>query len=169
MKMKNNLFRFVVLLILPTLLCLFSSCGTMRSTRAIGHAGNAMPAPGHSLYLAGLHVDKADGGWSVYQELLRLLPFLFFKQGYIFVENEAASDYRAEVSMVERQFMLGWKQKKSIAIDISCTPTHTEKTFPVAHARTIAEDRVGLSSSRVALKLVSKTVKAIIPLLEAVP
>jgi hypothetical protein len=65
-----------------------------------------------------ISVDSVTGWDSLEKEIAGLLPLLFLEKGYAPPDTESGADFTAEVSVIEREYMEGWKTKKSLSVEL---------------------------------------------------
>ncbi|MDR0402615.1 MAG: hypothetical protein LBH35_03395 [Treponema sp.] len=63
-------------------------------------------------------VDSVTGWDSLEREIAGLLPLLLLENGYAAPDTENGADFTAEVSVIEREYMEGWKIKKSLSVEV---------------------------------------------------
>lgn len=119
-----------------------------------------------SMYLGDVLVDKASGWNSIEREIQDLVPLLFSDYGYPFVLNKAEAAYIVDVLAVEREYMSGWKSKRSVAVEIRVYENsgidEYQNTIPVVVGKTTSSGGVSLASSKDLSRLLGSGVKKII-------
>ncbi|MDR2047821.1 MAG: hypothetical protein LBP69_00050 [Treponema sp.] len=65
-----------------------------------------------------ISVDSVTGWDSLETEIAGLLPLLLLEKGYAAPDTESGTDFTADVSAIEREYMEGWKTKKSLSIEL---------------------------------------------------
>lgn len=121
-----------------------------------------------TLKMGNIVADKNGGSVSIEAEIIRLLPLLFLEKGYLFFEDDINADFIVDVYSTERDYFVGWNNKKSIALEVLLRPNHTKNKLhiktPLAAGRITARGTEGLSSSKNLMGIlraaVNKTVNA---------
>jgi hypothetical protein len=101
--------------------------------------------------LENINVDTVSNWNSLEREIAGILPLLFLEKGYRFLEK-GGTDFTAEVSLIEREYMEGWQTKRSISVELRIWGA--EKTaLPLAAGRAMLSGSKSLASSQTANKL----------------
>ena len=120
-----------------------------------------------TLSLSGVHVDRAGSRDSIEKEVACLTPLYFWDYKCMVVAGERA-DYTAEVHVREREFNVGLKTKRSLAVEVriwayESAPeegTHIWKQhLPAAVGRVIAIGEKSFTSSKTINRFLSKAIK----------
>jgi hypothetical protein len=117
--------------------------------------------------LGTINIDKPGGGWSVEKEIEELLPLILSEQGFILVQNQESADSIVDIYATERDFLSGWKTKKSIAVEVLFYPARRGAENPnddisFAAGRTVAQGSLGLSSSKNIETLLRDSIKKLV-------
>lgn len=67
--------------------------------------------------LGAVRVDKALGASSVRDEISRLAAMLVLEYGYQVAGEGEEARYRLELEAVEREFLQGWQNRRSVAVE----------------------------------------------------
>jgi hypothetical protein len=111
-----------------------------------------------------LSVDSVTGWDSLEQEIAGLLPLLFLEKGYAAPDTESGADFTADVSVIEREYMEGWKTKKSLSVELRIRgPGNTL----LAAGRAMLSGNKSLASSRVTNVLLRAALSKALSALEA--
>jgi hypothetical protein len=65
-----------------------------------------------------ISVDSVTGWDSLEREIAGLLPLLFLEKGYAPPDAGNEADFTADVSVIEREYMEGWKTKRSLSVEL---------------------------------------------------
>jgi hypothetical protein len=114
-----------------------------------------------------IDVDKPGGGRSVEKEIEEILPLILSEQGFVVLRNKENADCIVDVFATERDFYSGWKTEKSVAIEVllysakrESGSLNDETSFAVG--RTVAQGRLGFSSSKNIEGLLRVSVKKLV-------
>jgi hypothetical protein len=167
--MSNVVF---VIKFLPVLFLfvIFNSCATSGVYEKLTSSWtiNMEDADITTLKIGRVIADKTGGSASIEAEIIQLLPLLFLENGYMFFEDAKNADFIVDVRATERDYFVGWNNKKSIALEVSLRPNRDRSEAavetPLAAGRVIARGTEGLSSSKNLTGLlraaINETVKA---------
>ena len=73
---------------------------------------------GQTIKLTGVSIDR-QGGWdSLEKEVTALAPLYFLQNGYHLIESDGPADYSAHISLREREFSVGWRTQRSLAVEV---------------------------------------------------
>ena len=160
----NRIFLFLGIII-----CFgFSSCSIL----GIPSGQNWSPGSGKQLgvmEMGTVRVDKNADWDSIEAETRRLLPLFLAEEGYKQAETDLLwqknNIYRADVVLIEREYMENWKTRRSLSAEIFIWENITGKEILLAAGKALLSGNKSLSSSKVLhdlLKLaLSNTLKAI--------
>jgi len=121
-----------------------------------------------TLTILSVQVDRSGGWDSVEKETATLAPLYFWDRGCRVVEAEKTPSYAARIQIREREFNIGWKTKKSLAVEVCIWEYEDAKgngisilaqKLPAAVGRIIVIGNKSFSSSRTTGRLLSKTIK----------
>jgi hypothetical protein len=183
MSVRKNIFIASVLLSI----LFFNSCKTsgVYEKSSASWVVNLKKKNIKTLKMGSVVADKNGNSASVEAEIKRLLPLLFLEKGCIFVEEGADADFIVNVCATERDYFVGWTNKKSIAVEViiqsgrakndgGTNQNGPEIETPLAAGRIIAQGVLGLSASknltsllRIAIKKAARAAKKIDPALYA--
>jgi hypothetical protein len=111
-------------------------------------------------------VDKASGWTSIEREIKDMVPLLFSDYGYPFVLNKTDAEYIVDVRAVEREYMSGWRSRRSVAVEIRIYENSGidgyQNTVPVVVGKTTSSGGVSLASSKDLNVLLASGVKKIV-------
>ena len=108
---------------------------------------------------------ERSGGWdNVEKETASLAPLYFWDQGCKVVSAEEGPSYAVGIQLREREYNLGWRTKRSLAIEVriwACEDSADdyEKKLPIAVGRIVAVGEKSFSSSDTTGRLLSKAIK----------
>jgi hypothetical protein len=113
-----------------------------------------------------ISVDSVTGWDSLEREIAGLLPLLLLEKGYAPPDTESGADFTAEVSVIEREYMEGWKTKRSLSVELRIRgPGDTL----LAAGRTMLSGNKSLASSTVTNTLLRSALSKALSELEANP
>jgi hypothetical protein len=104
-----------------------------------------------TIALGTVSVDKALGAASVQAELVRVAELFILEQGYKVAQEGEIAPYRLELQAVEREYIQGWQNQRSIAIDAwlwDQRETSGLTDRPMAVGRAVSVGTKSLASSR---------------------
>ncbi|MFP3089654.1 hypothetical protein LQZ21_04940 [Treponema sp. TIM-1] len=148
------LFLWGSLALLPGCLSLGSSPGNSWSSK------NRSKMAG-TLRLETVSVDKPVDKASIEKEIRGRAPLIFLKQGYLLVPEGEATRYRADIRAIEREYVSGWKTRRSLSMEVFIWQDEAESRDPVplASGRAAGAGQASLSSSPVVDRLLKTAVK----------
>jgi hypothetical protein len=121
-----------------------------------------------TLVILPVQVDRSGGWDSVEKETAALAPLYFWDSGCRVVAAEEEPSYAAHVLVREREFNVGWRTKKSLAVEVRIwdyddAPKNGEpfsaRKLPAAVGRIIETGDKSFSSSITTGDLLSKAIK----------
>jgi hypothetical protein len=115
-----------------------------------------------TVWVASVTADKAGGWSSVENEAAALLPLIFLEQRLQTVGEGEDADYIAELTLREREFNRGWKNRASLSVELRLWPAKAgvrETTLPLAAGQVLLQGEDSLSSSRTLGRLLRKAVE----------
>ena len=127
-----------------------------------------------TLTILSVQVDRSGGWDSVEKETAALAPLYFWDSGYRVVAAEETPSYAAQVQVREREFNVGWRTKKSLAVEVRIwdyedAPKNGESALehklPAAVGRIIETGDKSFSSSMTTGRLLSKAIKKAVKVL----
>jgi len=100
-------------------LAVFVSCASIPWTSSMGwdRSKDRNNSTGIVIALGSVSVDKTLGAASVQAELVRVAELFILEQGYKVAQEGEIAPYRLELQAVEREFVQGWQNRRSIAIE----------------------------------------------------
>jgi hypothetical protein len=121
-----------------------------------------------TLAILSVQVDRSGGWDSVEKEVTALAPLYFWDSGCGIATAGEAPSYAAQVQVREREFNVGWRTKKSLAVEVRIwdwedAPKNGEAALehklPAAVGRIIETGDNSFSSSITTGRLLSKAIK----------
>jgi hypothetical protein len=107
------------LLWLCAALVLYSSCAAFPPIFPHQEAWSSAGTFGRGTMAVGtISVDSITGWDSLEKEIGGLLPLLLVEKGYVPPDTETKADFTADVSLIEREYMEGWKTKRSLSVEV---------------------------------------------------
>jgi hypothetical protein len=120
--MKKSSIRIIFLVLS---LVLFS-CGTMPCNYSVSQSWhipkNDSKKIKSSLTILDVQVDRLGGWDSVERETAVLAPLYFWDCGYRVVTPEEEPVFAAAIQVREREFNIGWRTKRSLAVEVRIWP-----------------------------------------------
>jgi len=129
-----------------------------------------------TLALLGVQIERSGGWDSVEREAASLAPLYFWDLGCKVVPAEEEPKYAARIWITERDFNLGWKSTKSLAVEVHIwafedAPANGEPVekfkLPASVGRVVMTGEKSFSSSDVMGKLLSKAITQAVKQLSA--
>ena len=119
-----------------------------------------------TIKLIGVTVDSGSGWGSLEKEVAAIAPLYFRTKGFKTVTQDDHADYAAGIYLWEREFTVGWRTKKSLAMEVhiwecgngGLKPEHFSGKLPVAAGRIVITGNKTFSSSKFTEKVLSKTI-----------
>ena len=115
---------------------------------------------GQTIKLTGVTIDR-QGGWdSLEREVTALAPLYFLQNGYHVVESDDPADYAAHISLREREFAVGWRTQRSLALEVlilACEDTQLSQV-PLAAGRVVKIGDNSFSSSKTIGTMLSRAI-----------
>jgi muconolactone delta-isomerase len=98
-------------------------------------------------------VEKAGGQTALEKEIAALVPLIFWERGYYFYPDDRKADYVVDVQAREREYTLGWKTRRSLALEVRLWRDQGEDprlygTTPLAAAQVFSTGSKTFASSR---------------------
>ena len=113
-----------------------------------------------TIRLTGVTIDR-QGGWdSLEKEVIALAPLYFLHSGYHLVESNDLADYAAHISLREREFTVGWRTRRSLAIEVTIWDCNNwSQELPLAAGRVVAIGEESFLSSKTTGAMLSRAIK----------
>jgi len=128
---------------------------------------NAQEKTWTTMTVLGVQIEKSGGWDSVEREAASLAPLYFWDRGCMVVPAEEGPQYAARIWIRERDFNLGWSNKKSLAVEVRIwtfedapvngAPVEDHK-LPAAVGRVVLTGDTSFSSSDTMGKLLSRAI-----------
>ena len=163
---------FLIKMFLFTLAGILISCEALLFNYSVSQTWlipeDAPEETGGALTLIGIKVDRAGGWDSVEREITALAPLYFWNSGRMVVAAEKGPAYAAEIQAREREFNLGWRTKRSLAVEVRIWADKdapkagdpvNERKLPAAVGRVVATGEKSFSSSETIGRLLEKAIK----------
>jgi hypothetical protein len=110
-----------------------------------------------------ISVDSVGAWGSLEREIAGLLPLLLVEKGYA-PGTGGEADRRADVSVIEREYMEGWKTKKSLSVEVRI---RSPNDALLAAGRAMVSGDKSFASSNVTNLLVRSALSKALSALEA--
>ena len=115
-----------------------------------------------TIKLIGVSVDR-QGGWdSLEKEVAAVAPLYFLENGYHLVGSDGSADYAAHISLREREFAVGWRTRRSLALEVlilACDSPELSQKLPVAAGKVVTIGDGSFSSSKTTGTMLSRAIK----------
>ena len=160
--------RIITLTISLFLAFLFISCDTIpvsnSSTESWIMPNNAKSKAKTwgTMQLAGVSVDRSGGWDSLEKEVTALAPLYFWKQGCRLAGPDEAADYTVRISLREREYSLGWRTRRSLAVEVMVwagAGASTDASLPLAAGRVVAIGNKSFASSKTTSEMLSGAIE----------
>ena len=121
-----------------------------------------------TLTILSVNVDRAGGWDSIEKETAAIAPLYFWDSRCRVVPAEDAPSYAAQINIREREFSVGWKTKKSLAVEVHIWDYENapkdggsivDYRLPAAVGRIIVTGGKSFISSKTANRLLPKAIK----------
>ena len=128
---------------------------------------NAQEKTWTTMTVLGVQIDKSGGWDSVEREAALLAPLYFWDRGCRVVSAEEGPQYAARIWIRERDFNMGWSNKKSLAVEVRIwafedAPVNGEPVedhkLPAAVGRVVMTGDTSFSSSDTMGRLLSRAI-----------
>ena len=117
-----------------------------------------------TMTVLGVQIDKSGGWDSVEREAASLAPLYFWDQGCRVVSAGEGPQYAARIWIRERDFNLGWNNKKSLVVEVriwafeDAPVDGAPEKLPSAVGRVVMTGDTSFSSSHTMGKLLSRAI-----------
>ncbi|MDR1419985.1 MAG: hypothetical protein LBI86_06400 [Treponema sp.] len=110
-----------------------------------------------SIWIAEVSVDLTGVWTAVENEITGLAPLVFWEQGFAAVRAGEAADYEADIWLREREFISGWKTRRSLAAEVRIWKAGERggKNIPLAAGRVTTAGDESFSSSKTAGRMLA--------------
>jgi hypothetical protein len=114
-----------------------------------------------TLRLETISVDKAVDRSSVEKEIRGRAPLVFLERGYLLSPEGEEAQYQATIRAIEREYISGWKTRRSLSLEVLIWQNGEEGRDPVplASGRAAGTGQASLSSSPALDRLLKTAVK----------
>lgn len=153
--MKNAIF-ICSLLIASFFGCSTFSLGSSENS-AWSMAGGEQPKG--AVRIISVSVDKSGEWGSLEKEISAMLPLLFLEESYLVVPSREAADFSAEVTVREREYLSGWRTRRSLSVELRLWDTGNEGPLPLSAGRALYQGKRSLASSQTLSDMLRKAVK----------
>jgi hypothetical protein len=151
-------------LLCATVLWVFcSSCAVFPPLFPVNEAWSSAGNFSKGTMAAGtIGVDSLTVWDSLEREITGLLPLLLIEKGYALPDAENTADFTADVSVIEREYMEGWKTTRSLSVEVRIR--NSEGAFLAAGRAMLSGDKSFASSQVTNVLLRSALSKALFAL-----
>ena len=131
----------------------FGSSGS--SAWAAGSGGKTMG----TIRIASVSAERSNEWGSLENEISGLLPLLFLEEHYLVVSPDEKADYSADVKVREREYILGWKSRRSLSVELRLWAGEVNGPLPLAAGRALNHGNMSFASSKTLNAMLRKAVK----------
>jgi hypothetical protein len=148
------------------------SCGTSLPPR---YSIRSWPGSKHvkgKVKLREITVDRTGGTVSLEEEARGLVFMYLREEGYFPAGEDEDEDYLVDMILREREYIAGWKTRRSLAADLCFWPgslsaaSSSAAVMPVSASRVVCTGEASLSSSKILGKIIRLAVRRGIRILE---
>ena len=164
----KNVFIKIIIFSLPVILL---SCEALPINYSRGQSWhipiNEPEKISTTLTIMGVQVDRTGGWDSIEKETAALAPLYFWNRGCKVVPAEERPVYAAAIQVREREFNLGWRTKRSLAVEVriwayedapEAGASVQDQKLPAAVGIVTAMGERSFSSSETTGRLLSKAI-----------
>jgi hypothetical protein len=159
-----------MIIITAVILVLLISCGTFPGTAQFrSWSLEEKSAPEGKIHINKVYFDAPAGWNALEEEASRALPLILLERNYLAVDSQKAAGYAMDVTLREREYLKGWKTKRSLSVEVCIWPGNGIENgiaVPLAAGRAIMQGSESFSSSKTLYSLLEKAVKGAIKALE---
>ncbi|MDR0689726.1 MAG: hypothetical protein LBG08_05625 [Spirochaetaceae bacterium] len=114
-----------------------------------------------AMELANVSVDKPADRTSVEKEIRGRAPLFFLERKYLLVPEEERAPYRVDIRAIEREYISGWKTRRSVSVEVFIRQNGegARDPVPLASGRAAGTGNISLSSSPVLDRFLRTAVK----------
>ena len=153
-------FKFFLVLSLA----IFGGCVSFYSNgNSSWAAGNREEARG-AIQIVSVSAERS-GEWGLLEkEVKDLLPLLFFEKGYVTVSPDGHADIFAEVIVREREYIDGWKTRRSLSAEVRLwgREEFPDQPLPLSAGRVLNNGKQTFASSGTLSAMLRKAVRSAI-------
>ena len=114
-----------------------------------------------SIRIVSVSAEKS-GEWGLLEkEVNDLLPLLFFEEGYVLVSHDGQADIFAEVTVREREYIDGWKTRRSLSAEVRIWDAgdFSGQPLPLSAGRALSGGKQSFASSKTLSAMLRKAIK----------
>jgi hypothetical protein len=141
---KKQFHHIVVFLLAVLAGGMLASCASLDMPFPSGKSWVQPVSPKGHLRIGAISADKSSEWNSLEREMAGLLPLLLLEQGYAAAETAGC---RIDASVIEREYLSGWKTKRSLSAEIRIWKEGEEQPFSAGKAMLSGDQ--SLASSKV--------------------
>lgn len=141
----------------------FHSCDSMPAS--MDQSWIVLGRADHTIRLLGVSVDRSGGWDSLEKEVAALAPLYFWQKGCEMTGADGPADYAVFISLREREFSVGWRTRRSLALEVRIWDYRGEapaaellQTLPLAAGRVVSIGDGSFSSSITTGKMLSRAI-----------
>jgi hypothetical protein len=114
-----------------------------------------------SIHIFEISADISGVRTAVEKEITALAPLVFWEQGFVFTETGEAADYEADICIREREYVSGWKTRRSLAAEarIWRAGERSQGALPLAAGRVTSAGDESFSSSKICGRMLTLAIK----------
>ena len=156
-------FRSIPGLILFFVLAVLAGCASFSfdSSESTSWAAGDREKARESVRIVSVSAERSGEWGALENEIIDLLPLLFFEQGYRVVSPSAQADYSAEVKVREREYADGWKTRRSLSAEVRiwAEERYGAEPLPSSAGRALIHGKQSFASSKTLSAMLRKAVK----------
>lgn len=118
-----------------------------------------------TIRLMGVSVDRSSGWDSLEKEVSAVAPLYFWQKGCELIVSDGPADYAAHISLREREFSVGWRTRRSLALEVRIWACEGEmpagelpQKLPIAAGRVVSIGDGSFSSSITTGRMLSRAI-----------
>ncbi|MDR3167015.1 MAG: hypothetical protein LBT93_03645 [Treponema sp.] len=158
--MKSPCFFLKSLFVWGTLAVL-SGCVSLGSSPGNSWSSKNRSKIAGTLELNNVSVDKPADRTSVEKEIRGRAALFFLERKYLLVPEGETASYRADVRAIEREYISGWKTRRSVSVEVFIRQNGEgdRDPVPLASGRATGTGNISLSASPVLDRFLRTAVK----------
>ena len=142
-------------------LAVFGSCVSFFPPGNASWETGTMESARGSIRIVSVSAEKS-GEWGLLEkEVNDLLPLLFFEERYVTVSHDEQADVFAEVTVRERDYIDGWKTRRSLSAEVRIWADNDflSRPLPLSAGRALSNGRQSFASSKTLSTMLRKAIK----------
>ncbi|MDR2370092.1 MAG: hypothetical protein LBD71_01315 [Treponema sp.] len=148
---------------LPCMFCLFvvSACESLPFQWFGTQSWSFEEGAGPLIHISEISADISGVRTALEKEIAGLAPLVFWEQGFVSTETGETADYEADICIREREYISGWKTRRSLAAEarIWRAGEKAKGALPLAAGRVTSAGDESFSSSKICGRMLSLAVE----------